>query len=84
MGTVVFTRGGELERDGVNASALVTGGLLVCSSSPSAGRRVALIENRDGSPRRSGLAGARVVRIPAARALHSTRWRRWRCRARQG
>ena len=49
VGTVVFTRGGELERDGVNASALVTGGPPGLQQLVErCGGRVALIENRDG------------------------------------
>ena len=46
---MVFTRGGELERDGVNASALVTGGPPGLQQLVErCGGRVALIENRDG------------------------------------
>jgi len=49
IGTVVFTRGGELERDGLTAEALISGGPpgLQALVERCAGR-VVLVENRDG------------------------------------
>lgn len=49
IGTVVFTRGGELERDGITAAALISGGPpgLQQLVERCAGR-VVLVENRDG------------------------------------
>ena len=51
VGTVVFTRGGELERDGVNAASLVSGGPPgLRDLVERCGGRVVLVENRDGLP----------------------------------
>lgn len=64
VGTVIFTRGGELERDGVAAAALVTGGPPGLQQLVErCGSRVALIENRDGLGRVSDACSPMQQRI---------------------
>lgn len=51
VGTVVFTRGGELERDGIGAVSLISGGPPgLRELVDRCGGRVVLVENRDGLP----------------------------------
>lgn len=67
VGTVVFTRGGELERDGLDAAGLVSGGPPgLRELVERCGGRVVFVENRDGLPSvieaESAHWGARVAR----------------------
>ena len=79
VGTVVFTRGGELQRDGIDAASLVSGGpaglrelVERCSN------RIVLVENRDGLPSAAGGDDASASahwearRARGAHLLHST------------
>lgn len=79
VGTVVFTRGGELQRDGTDAASLVSGGpaglrelVERCSN------RVVLVESRDGLPSAAGGDSApasahwEARRARGAQLLHST------------